>query len=83
MGFGSAGSAGYMEARYVYWVRTQHLPPRVPASIGSPSLAAMGSLRCARKRPCGNCGRMPKDETCNIVRPVSYTHLTLPTICSV
>eukprot|EP00966_Prymnesium_polylepis_P240569 5563428-Prymnesium_polylepis.1 len=57
-------------------LRSFATPPLPPGRCrSSRSLVQSFSLRaCARKRPCGNCGRMsPKDETCNIVRQCDRT----------
>eukprot|EP00966_Prymnesium_polylepis_P233088 5390695-Prymnesium_polylepis.1 len=42
-----------------------------------PAAAVLPLRACARKRPCGNCGRMTKDETSNIVRQCDRTAAAL------
>eukprot|EP00975_Prorocentrum_lima_P058516 12273499-Prorocentrum_lima.AAC.1 len=39
--------------------------------------------RPCRRRPCRRCGKYGQPNRPIILDPVSYTHLTLPTICSV
>eukprot|EP00969_Alexandrium_andersonii_P094458 4172959-Alexandrium_andersonii.AAC.1 len=38
--------------------------------------------KCSQKRSCARCSLCPGSVRC-LVGAVSYTHLTLPTICSV
>eukprot|EP00966_Prymnesium_polylepis_P082839 1918485-Prymnesium_polylepis.1 len=48
-------------------------PPARPLPFSQRSLVLAAGMRCARKRPCGNCGRMSMDETSNIVRQCDRT----------
>jgi len=44
------------------------------------SSVALGTMQFGGKMNMGNLGQ---EDTTRMVKPVSYTHLTLPTICSV